>query len=85
MRRKNNKPPGNEPPEDPKSDQQVKGMIPFPCCPKESVMAYAEAHGRSSNKCPKCGRFAVFDFDRMSAEPGKPCRGASDQYRNTPQ
>lgn len=44
-------------------------------------MVYADAHGRVSNKCPKCGRFAVFDYDEMCAEPGKPCRGAADQFK----
>ena len=70
--------------EDPEPDQpaaEVKGMIPYPCCPKESVLVYAEAHGRCSQKCPCCGRFAVFDYDNMTAKPSRPRRGATEQYR----
>ena len=70
--------------EDPEPDQpaaEVKGMIPYPCCPKESVLVYAEAHGRSSQKCSCCGRFAVFDYDNMTAKSSRPRRGATEQYR----
>ena len=81
MRKKTKLPPKGVPPDDPDPAQQVKGMISFPCCPKESVMVYADAHGRVSIKCPKCGRFAVFDYDEMCAEPCKPCRGAADQFK----
>ena len=63
------------PPDDPEPAKRAKGTIPFPCCPSEIVLVYADAHGRSSNKCPKCGGFAVFDFDEMCADQGKPCRG----------
>lgn len=48
-------------------EKDVKGMIPFPCCPKEKALIYRGAHGRSSYKCPRCGRYAVFDADTMTA------------------
>ncbi len=52
MRRKNKTkvPLKGVPPDDPEPDQRVKGMIPYPCCPNESVLVYAEARGRSSIK-----------------------------------
>ena len=85
MRRKTKLPPKGIPPDDPDPARQARGMIPFPCCPSGNVMVYADSHGRSSIKCPKCGRFAVFDYDEMSAEPCGPCRGAAEQYKATPQ
>ena len=71
------------PPDDPDPDHRVRGVIPYPCCPTESVVVFADAHGRSSVKCPKCSRFAVFDYDKMCADQGRPCRGAVEQYKTT--
>ena len=51
--------------------------IPFPCCPREKVMVFAGAHGRTSIKCPNCGRYATFDYDAQTAELSGACRGAS--------
>lgn len=59
----------------------VKGMIPYPCCPKEKVIVYLDAHGQVSNKCPRCGKFARFDYDRMTATEVSACRGASRIYK----
>ena len=63
------------------NDETVKGMIPYPCCPKEAVMVYSNTHGQASAKCPKCGKYARFDYDRMQARPVRPVRGASRQYK----
>ena len=71
---------GNE--SDTVSDCAVKGMIPYPCCPKETVMVYLNAHGQVSNKCPRCGKFARFDYDRMTATAVKAYRGASQKYKS---
>lgn len=54
---------------------KIKGVIPFPCCAKEKVIAYINSHGLSSIKCPKCGSFALFDYDAMTAKPIKATRG----------
>ena len=51
--------------------------IPLPCCPKEKVMVYAGAHGRTSIKCPNCGRYILVDLDEQTAELSGACRGAS--------
>lgn len=61
--------------------EALKGMIPFPCCPGEKVMAYQSSRGKSSNKCPRCGKFAIFDFDKMTAYRSSAYQGASHRFR----
>ncbi len=67
--------------DDAEPDSAIKGMIPYPCCPKEAVIAFLNAHGQASNKCPKCGKFVRFDYDRMTATAFRAYRGASQQYK----
>lgn len=55
--------------------------IPYPCCPKEKVVMFPGAHGCASIKCPNCGKYALFDYDNLTAKPGKVCRGASSRSR----
>ncbi len=55
--------------------------ISYPCCPKEKVVIFPGAHGYASNKCPNCGKYALFDYDNLTAKPGKACRGASNRSR----
>lgn len=55
---------------------KLKGMISFLCCKKEKIMAYEGSSGRCSIKCPRCGRYAIFDYDKMEAEQGETLRGA---------
>lgn len=62
-------------------DDRVKGMIPFPCCPRENVIVFMNTHGPASIKCPRCGRFAIFDYDRMTATAMRAFRGASRMYK----
>ena len=35
----------------------------------------------SATKCPNCGKYAVFDYDSLTAKPGKSCRGASRRLK----
>lgn len=63
--------------------EKIKGQIPYPCCPKEKAMAFDSSHGRASYKCPRCGKFAIFDFDEMEAYPAQAARGAAHQFRIT--
>lgn len=58
----------------------LKGMIPYPCCPKEKIMPYASARGIISNKCPKCGKFAMFNLDTMKSWQTEPQRGAAHKF-----
>ena len=62
--------------------EAIKGLIPFPCCPGEKVMAYESSRGKVSNKCPRCGKFALFDYDEMTATPAPAARGAAHKIRN---
>lgn len=62
--------------------EKLKGQIPFPCCPKEKAMAYEGSHGRVSLKCPRCGRFAIFDFDEMIAHLAGAAKGASHKFKS---
>lgn len=56
--------------------EQVKDMIPFPCCPREKIIVCVNSRGRASIKCPHCGKIALFDFDEMTATIISPIRGA---------
>lgn len=60
--------------------EELKGMISYPCCPKEKIMPYISARGVISNKCPKCGKFAMFDLDLMTSWQAKPVRGAAHKF-----
>lgn len=62
--------------------EKLKGQIPFPCCSKEKAMAYESSHGRVSLKCPRCGRFAIFDFDEMIAHLAGAAKGASHKFKS---
>lgn len=62
--------------------EKLKGQIPFPCCSKEKVMAYESSRGRVSLKCPRCGRFAIFDFDEMVAYLSQAAKGASHKFKS---
>ena len=61
---------------------KTKGMIPFPCCKKEKILVYEGTKGHASSKCPRCGKFAVFDYDGMTAEIAEAARGASHKFRS---
>ena len=61
-------------------EKEIKGVIPFPCCKKEKIIVYVGTEGKSSNKCPKCGKYAVFDFDKMVSRPTDAARGVSHQF-----
>lgn len=64
-----------------KSEKKIKGMIEYPCCPKETVIVYETAQGSFSSKCPRCGKFVLFDTDQMTAEICAPLKGAKDKFR----
>ena len=57
--------------------EEEKGIIPFPCCPGEKIIVYECMQGRTSNKCPRCGKYAVFDFEKMISYKGMPLRGVN--------
>ena len=63
------------------NENQPKGMIAYPCCKKEKVLVYNDCRGHVSNKCPRCGKYAVFDFCTMTAVQQNPVRGATSKYQ----
>lgn len=59
-----------------KNNNNVQGVIHFPCHSKEKVLVYEGASGCCSMKCPSCDKFALFDFDTMKSEPARAAKGA---------
>ena len=55
---------------------EMKGMIPFPCGCKASVLVFEETKGRISTPCPICGKISLFYTAEMTAEVTGPERGA---------
>ncbi len=53
--------------------------ISFPCCPKEVVVVFTNAHGCTSMKCPNCGKIALFDYDTLTSRRIHAFRGV---YKN---
>ena len=64
------------------SAEKLKGFIPFPCCEKEKMMVGATCHGKVSSKCPRCGKFSIFDFDKMESYPGHAAKGIVQKFKN---
>lgn len=56
-------------------NNNVQGVIHFPCHSKEKIIVYKGASGKCSIKCPYCSRFAIFDFSIMRSEETKAARG----------
>lgn len=57
---------------------KYKGYIKCPFC-GDKAMVMNDAHGRASHRC-KCGKFLLFDYDKMVAEPGGVLRGAAKYF-----
>lgn len=60
---------------------ELKGMIQFSCRCDEKILVFEGAAGRTSNKCPRCGKITVFNYDTMSAIPAAPLKGAVHKLR----
>ena len=60
----------------------IKGKIPYPCCPHRSAIVSKDASGKISVPCPNCGRFVLLDPIRMTAKLIKPCKGATARFSN---
>lgn len=52
------------------AEQKIKkkGIIKFPCCDKEETVVYEGAAGCVINKCPRCSKQVLFNFDEMTAD-----------------
>jgi len=62
--------------------EEIKGIIQYPCCPRQNAVIALDAHGRVSVQCANCGRFLLIDNDRMTATVMKPCKGATARFRS---
>lgn len=63
------------------SAEKLKGYISYPCCEKEKIMVWESCHGKVSSKCPRCGKFAIFDFDKMVSYPGHAAKGVVHKFK----
>ena len=61
---------------------QIKGIIQYPCCPKQTAVVSLNAHGQISVQCANCGKFLLIDNDKMTATVTKPCKGAKTRFRS---
>lgn len=59
------------------------GYIPFPCCNTEKQLFEKGARGRISCKCPRCKRYAIFDFDKGESYVAAAARGAVHKLNQT--
>lgn len=60
---------------------ELKGFIDFPCGCKARILVYKGTTGRSSSKCPICGRIGLFHFDSMTSERAQPARNAANKLK----
>ena len=65
-----------------KRNNNVQGVINFPCHSKEKVLVYEGTTGCCSVKCPSCDNFALFDFNNMKSKSIKAARGAIHNLKN---
>lgn len=61
---------------------QIKGIIQYPCCPKQTAVVSLDAHGRISVQCANCGKYLLIDNDKMTATVTRPCKGAKARFRS---
>ena len=54
----------------------LRGYIEYPCGCKAKILVYNDAHGTTSIQCPICRKYAVFNYDSMTAVMTKAARGA---------
>ena len=59
----------------------IKGYIEYPCGCKTKLFVYEGTVGRTSDRCPKCQKFAVFDFERMTAFPCRAAQGMTQKLK----
>ena len=45
----------------------LRGYIEYPCGCKAKILVYNDAHGTTSIQCPICRKYAVFNYDSMTA------------------
>ena len=61
--------------------EDLRGYIAFPCGCDAKILVYEGTAGKTSQKCPICGKYSTFYYDTMKAVRTKAKRGAI-QYLN---
>lgn len=61
---------------------RIKGIIQYPCCPKQTAVVSKDAHGQASVQCANCKRLILLDYDKMTASITKPCKGVAARFKN---
>lgn len=64
------------------NNNNVQGVIHFPCHSKEKILVYKGTRGCCSVKCPYCDNFALFDFNTMKSKETKPAKGTIHKFTN---
>ena len=54
---------------------KIKGMIQYPCGCSPKVLVYEGTFGYSAVQCPACKKYAMFDYEHMTARPMAPIKG----------
>ncbi len=54
---------------------KIKGMIQYPCGCSPKVLVYEGTFGYSAVQCPACKKYAMFDYEHMTAQPMAPIKG----------
>jgi DNA-directed RNA polymerase subunit RPC12/RpoP len=61
------------------SIKDYKGIIACPYCGEKTIVK-ADARGQASHHC-RCGKLLLFDYDKMTASPMHPLRGAMKYFQ----
>lgn len=62
----------------------LRGYIPYPCGCQAKILVYEGTCGKTSIRCPVCGKYAIFYYDSMTAERVKPAKGAISFLKRKP-
>lgn len=54
----------------------LRGYIEYPCGCKAKILVYDDAQGSTSIQCPVCKKYAVFNYNSMTAVVAKAAKGA---------
>jgi len=54
---------------------KIKGMIQYLCGCSPKVLVYVGTVGYSVDQCPACKKYAMFDYEHMTARPMEPIKG----------
>lgn len=59
----------------------IKGYIEYPCGCHTKMFVYEGTVGRTSDRCPKCQKYAIFDFEEMKSYPCQAAQGVAQKLK----